>query len=94
MTTNFPNAANYAGDQRSIRDSGPASSATAMTSAGVYQQGRAIFMDCTTVGGITFNFADASTLTFTFPAVGIYEFNWACTGYTLNSGAATVYNLY
>lgn len=90
----FPGASNYAGDQRSLRDSGPASSATAMVSTTAYQQGRAVFIDCTVVGSASFTFADTSTLTFTFPAIGIYEFNWAITSYTAGTATVTVYNLY
>lgn len=93
--TAFPQAPNYAGDQVAIRDSAPASAVVAMSSgASAIKSGRAVFIDCTSVGTMTVTLIDTTTIVFTFPAVGIYEFNWAVTGYSLSGGAATVYNLY
>lgn len=50
--------------------------------------GRAILFDVTVVGNCTVTFADGSTLTLTFPAIGLFEFNWAVQ--TVSAGTATL----
>lgn len=82
------------GDQRTLRDTGPAGSCLSMTSSSTYQQGRAVLINCTTAGTLTFTFSSGSTLAMNLAQAGVYEFNWAITGWAAGTVSATVFNLY
>lgn len=82
------------GDQRTLRDTGPAGSAVAMTSGTTYQQGRAFVANCTVAGTITITFPDASTMALNLPAAGIYEWNYAVIKVATGTATSTYYNLY
>lgn len=88
----------FGGDQRTMRDSGPAGSAATISTSDTVkvQQGRALLIDCTALGTVKVGFPDGSTLTVHVPAAGIYEFNWAVNQVyaTGTSATATYYNLY
>lgn len=88
----------FGGDQRTLRDTGPAGSAAVISPSDSVKviQGRAILMDCTALGTVKVGFPDASTMTVHLPAAGVYEFNWAIVQVwsTGTSATATYYNLY
>lgn len=88
----------FGGDGRTMRDTGPAGSAAAISTSDTVkvQQCRAILINCTVVGNVKVGFPDGSTLTVTIPSVGIYEFNWAVNQVyaTLTTATATYYALY
>lgn len=86
------------GDQRAMRDTGPAGSATAMTVGTVYQQGRAllIVVGASGAGNVVVQFPDSTTLTIAVANATTYEFNWSIIE-IVSSGTtatATYYNLY
>lgn len=86
------------GDQRTLRDTGPAGKATLMSVGSTYQQGRALLISCTVSGNIVVQLADTTgdNITVALPSAGVYEFNWAVTQ-IVSSGTtatATYYNLY
>lgn len=83
-----------AGDQRALRDGGPASACVAMTSGTTYTQGRAFLINCTVAGTVTLTFPDASTMTLNLAAAGQYEWNYAIIKVTTGNATATYYNLY
>lgn len=82
------------GDQRTMRDTGPAGSALPMTSGTTYQQGRAFVANCTAAGTITLTFPDASTMTLNLPAAGTFEWNYAIVKVATGTATATYYNLF
>lgn len=86
------------GDQRTLRDTGPAGKATAMTVGTTYPQGRALLISCTVAGNVVVTLADTTgdNITVALPSAGIYEFNWAVIKIVTSgtSATATYYNLY
>lgn len=84
-----------AGDQRTLRDTSPYGTATAMTVGTVYPAGRAVIISCTVTGNIVVKLADGSTMTLAVP-VGLLEFTWASIGIVTSgtTATATYYNLY
>lgn len=80
-------------DQRTLRDTGPASNAVLMSVGTTYTQGRAVLINSTVSGVVVIQMENATTVSMTVPA-GIYEFNWAVTKIVSSAGTATFYNLY
>ena len=78
-------------------DTSPTSGSLALT-AGVtgVNPGRAIRIDCTTTGTLTYVLMDASVMVLHLTGGTVYEFNDAVTSFTgwTNSGVGAVYNLY
>lgn len=82
-----------AGDQRTLRDAGPAGDARVLVSTVAQKQGRAVLIDCTASGTITLVFPTGNSIILHLPAAGVYEFNWAIVSFTQGAGTYTVYNL-
>lgn len=87
-----------AGDQRTMRDTGPAGSATAASVGTVYPQGRAIHIvtGASGAGNVVVQFPDGTTLTTSVANGTVYEYNWAVVK-IVSSGTtatATYYILY
>lgn len=87
-----------AGDQRTLRDTGPAGSAVAASVGTVYQQARALHIvtGSSGAGNVVVKFPDGSTLTTAVANSTVYEYNWAVIQ-IVSSGTtatATYYLLY
>lgn len=86
------------GDQRTLRDTGPAGKAVAMSVGTLYQQGRALLISCTVSGNVVIQLADTTgdNITVALPSAGVYEFNWAATKIVTSgtTATATYFNLY
>lgn len=83
------------GDQRTLRDTGPAGSTLALTAGGaVVQQGRAIVIQCSVAGNVVLKFPDSTTITLAAQANTLYELNWAIVQVVSATATATYNNLY
>jgi hypothetical protein len=84
------------GDQRAMRDTGPASSAQAASVGTTYLAGRALHIICTVAGNVVVQFPDATTLTTAVANNTVYEYNWAVNQIVTSgtTATATYYILY
>ena len=71
----------------------PAQGAEPMSAGVRVRPGRAVLIDCTGSGTMTFTFFDDTTATINVQPSTLYQFNWAAVQYT-TTGTVTVYKLY